>query len=77
MATWSAQRSVEGAGAAGLSSLLGAAGMQGLRRLVPRRVAGTAPLMIGAAVSSRLNRRATESLAARVLDDLRTGRSPE
>jgi len=76
MATWSAQRSVEGAGAAGLSSLLGAAGVQGLRRLVPRRVAGTAPLMIGAAVSSRLNRRATESLAARVLDDLRAGRPP-
>jgi hypothetical protein len=80
LASWSAQRPVEGAGAAGLSSLLGVAGMQGLRRLIPRKVAGTAsstaPLMIGAAVSRRLNRRATESLAARVLDDLRAGRSP-
>jgi hypothetical protein len=75
LAGWSAQRSVEGAGAAGLGSLLGTAGMRALRRRVTRKLAGTtvsaAPLMIGAAVNSRLNRRATESLAERVLGDLR------
>jgi hypothetical protein len=78
VASWSAQRSVEGAGAAGLGSLLGTAGMRALRRRVTRKLAGTAtsaaPLMIGAAVSSRLNRRATESLAERVLADLRADR---
>jgi hypothetical protein len=78
LASWSAQRSVDGAGAAGLGSLLGTAGMRALRRRMTRKLAGTAsaaaPLMIGAAVSSRLNRRATESLAERVLADLRAGR---
>jgi hypothetical protein len=78
LAGWSAQRSVDGAGAAGLGSLLGTAGVRALRRRVTRRLAGTAssaaPLLIGAAVSSKLNRRATESLAARVLADLRADR---
>jgi hypothetical protein len=81
LASWSAQRSVESAGAAGLGSLLGAAGARALRRPVTRKLAGTAtsaaPLMIGAAVSSRLNRRATESLARRVLADLRAERPTE
>ena len=80
LASWSAQRSVDGVGAAGLGSLLGAAGVRALRRRVTRKLAGTAssaaPLMIGAAVSSRLNRRATESLARRVLADLRGSRPP-
>jgi hypothetical protein len=80
LAGWSAQRSVDGAGAAGLGSLLGTAGVRALRRRVTRRLAGTAssaaPLLIGAAVSSKLNRRATESLAARVLADLRATRPP-
>jgi hypothetical protein len=75
LAGWSAQRSVDGAGAAGLGSLLGSAGVSALRRRVTRKLAGTAagtaPLLLGAAISSRVNRRATESLAARVLDDLR------
>jgi hypothetical protein len=75
LAAWSAQRSVDGASAAGLGSLLGTAGVRALRRQVTRKLAGTsasaAPLMIGAAISSRLNRRVTESLAARVLADLR------
>jgi hypothetical protein len=73
LASWSAQRSVDSA--AGLGSLLGTAGMRELRRRLSRKLAGTAagsaPLLLGAAVSSRVNRRATESLAARVLDDLR------
>ena len=77
LSSWSAQRSVDGAGAAGLGSLLGTAGMSALRRGVTRKLAGRAsagPLLVGAAVSSRLNRRTTESLAQRVLADLRAGR---
>jgi hypothetical protein len=54
--------------------------VRALRRQVTRRLAGSAtsaaPLMIGAAISSRLNRRATESLAALVLADLRAPRPP-
>ena len=77
LASWSARRSVDGAGS-GLGSVLGTAGVRALRRQVTRRLAGSAssaaPLMIGAALSSRLNRRATESLAARVLADLRADR---
>jgi hypothetical protein len=80
LAGWSAQRSVDGAGAAGLGSLLGTAGVRALSRRVTRRLAGKAssstPLLIGAAVSSTLNRRATESLAASVLADLRAARPP-
>jgi hypothetical protein len=79
LAGWSARRSVDVAGS-GLGSLLGTAGVRALRRQVTRRLAGSAasaaPLMIGAAISSRLNRHATESLAARVLADLRADRPP-
>jgi hypothetical protein len=75
LASWSAQRSVEASGAAGLGSLLGVAGMRALRRQVGRKVAGavpsTAPFLLGAAVGGRGNRRATEVLAERVLTDLR------
>jgi hypothetical protein len=78
LAAWSAQRSVDDAAGAGLGSLLGTAGVRALRRQVTKRLAGSAssaaPLMIGAALSSRLNRRGTESLAARVLADLRADR---
>ena len=75
LASWSAQRSVDGAGAAGLGSLFGSAGMRALqRRMTPRlarAVPGAAPFLIGAAVAGRGNRRATETLAERVLADLR------
>jgi hypothetical protein len=75
LAGWSAQRSVEGAGAAGFGSLLGTAGMRALRRRVTRRLAGNvtsaAPLLLGAALANRGNRRATEALAGKVLADLR------
>lgn len=75
LAGWSAQRSVDGAAAAGLGSLLGSAGIRALRRRVTRRLAGNvpsaAPLLIGAALANRGNRRATEALAAKVLADLR------
>jgi hypothetical protein len=78
LASWSAQRSVTGAGAAGLGSLLGSAGVRALRRRVTRRLAGNvttaAPFLLGAAIAGRGNRRATEGLAAHVLDDLRGSR---
>jgi hypothetical protein len=78
LASWSTQRSVDGAGAAGLGSLLGSAGIRALRRRVTRRLAGNvtsaAPLLIGAALANRGNRRATEALARQVLADLRGSR---
>lgn len=78
LASWSAQRSVSGAGAAGLGSVLGSAGVRALRRRVTRRLAGNvttaAPFLLGAALAGRGNRRATEALADRILTDLRTPR---
>jgi hypothetical protein len=79
LAGWSAQRSVDGARAAGIGSLLGAAGLRALRRRMTRRLAGAlpsaAPFLLGAAIAGRGNRRATEGLAERVLADLQ-GRRP-
>lgn len=73
--SWSEQRAVAGTPGADLGSLLGTAGLRALRRRMTRRLAGAvpsaAPLLVGAALSSRGNRRATESLARRVLADLR------
>jgi hypothetical protein len=80
LASWSAQRSVDGAGVAGLGSLFGGAGLRALQRRVTRRLPGAvptaAPFLIGAAAAGRLNRRATETLAERVLADLRATRPP-
>jgi hypothetical protein len=80
--SWSAQRAVDGGGAAaGLGSVLGGAGIRALQRAMPRKLAGavptTAPFLIGAAISGRGNRRATETLAERVLADLRGTRPPD
>jgi hypothetical protein len=76
LASWSAQRSVDGA--AGLGSLLGSAGVRALRRRVTRRLAGNvttaAPFLLGAALANRVNRKATEALARQVLADLRGSR---
>jgi hypothetical protein len=78
LASGSTQRSVDGAGLAGLGVLLGAAGLQALRRRVTRRLAGAipaaAPFLLGAALAGRGNRRATEALAEQVLADLRAPR---
>ena len=78
LASWSAQRSVDGAVFAGLGALLGSAGMRALPRRLTRRFAGAvpsaAPFLIGAAIAGRGNRRATETLAERVLTDLRAAR---
>jgi hypothetical protein len=75
LASWSDQRSVEGATATGVGVLLGSAGMRALSRRLTRRMARAvptaAPFLIGAALAGRGNRRATEILAARVIEDLR------
>ena len=77
LASWSDQRSVDGV-TTGLGSLLGAAGFRALRRQVTRRMARgvpvAAPFLIGAALSGRANRRATETLAEKLLADLRASR---
>ncbi|MDP5182582.1 hypothetical protein QOZ88_08015 [Blastococcus sp. BMG 814] len=75
LAGWSEQRAVRDGGVAGLGAVLGAAGVRALRRRLTRRLAGAlpaaAPFLVGAALSGRGNRRATEGLARRILDDLR------
>jgi hypothetical protein len=75
LASWSAQSSVQGLGGTGLASLLGSAGVRALRRRVTRKLAvavpSAAPFLIGAAIAGRSNRRATETLARRVLTELR------
>ena len=74
--SWSEQRAVDGAGAAALGSLLGIAGLGAVRRAMSRKllrsVPTAAPFLIGAAIAGRGNRRATETLARRVLTDLRS-----
>ena len=79
LASWSAQRAVDGAGAAGLGALLGSAGMRAVSRRMTRKLArsvpSAAPFLIGAAIAGRGNRRATETLAQSVLTDLRGKRS--
>ena len=75
LASWSAQRAVDRTGRQGLGTVLGAAGFRALRRRLGRRMArsapAAAPFLVGAALGSRGNRKATETLARRVRDDLR------
>jgi len=81
LASWSAQSSVQGLGGTGLASLLGSAGVRALRRRVTRKLAvavpSAAPFLIGAAIAGRSNRRATETLAGRVLKELRGPRAAD
>jgi hypothetical protein len=75
LASWSAQRAVDRTGTTGIGMVLGAAGFRALRRRLGRRMArsapAAAPFLVGAALGSRGNRKATETLARRVRDDLR------
>ncbi|SFL09133.1 hypothetical protein [Geodermatophilus ruber] len=79
LASWSAQRPVDGVLLTGLADGLGAAGLRALRRRLTRRLARTvpaaAPFLIGAALGGRANRRATEVLAGRVRSALRASRA--
>ena len=78
LASWSDQRAVDGTSRAGLVSVLTTAGLRSLTRRMGRRLArgipAAAPFLVGAAIAGRGNRRVTESLARRVLADLRAGR---
>jgi hypothetical protein len=71
---WTDERAVGSQAAGGVFSTLGAAGAAALRRRITRRMArGTtsmAPLMVGATLSSRANRKATVTLADRLRADL-------
>ncbi|SDP56041.1 hypothetical protein SAMN05660199_04233 [Klenkia soli] len=76
LTSWTRQRAVEsGPGGGGLLATLGSAGVNALRRRVTRRLArnvsSAAPLMIGAGLAARSNRKATGQLAEAVLADLR------
>lgn len=76
LTSWSRQRAVDGS-PAGVAVVLGTAGMRALRHRVGRRLArnvsAAAPFLLGAALASRVNRRATEALGARLRADLRPG----
>ena len=76
LTSWTRQRAVEsGPGGGGLIATLGSAGVNALRRRVTRRLArnvsSAAPLLLGAGLAARSNRRATGQLAEAVLADLR------
>jgi hypothetical protein len=76
LASWTQQRAVEsGSGGGGLVATLGSAGVNALRRRVTRRLArnvsSAAPLLLGAGLAARSNRKATGQLARAVLADLR------
>jgi hypothetical protein len=79
LSAWSGQRAVDGA-AGGLVALLGGVGLTELRRRLSRRlvraVPTAAPFLLGAAIAGAGNRRATETLAQRVRDDLRRHHGP-
>jgi hypothetical protein len=70
---------VDRAGITGLGSL-GAVGLRAVRKRLTRRLAGSAssaaPLLIGAALGGRVNRKATETLGRRLRTDLRGSRPP-
>lgn len=74
LASWSAQRSVRDAG---LNGLLTSTALSMVRRRIGRRLVrsapAAAPLLVGAALAGRGNRRATEVLAQRIRRDLRLG----
>jgi hypothetical protein len=75
LASWTSQRAVDSGARQGMGAVLGTAGLRALSRRLTRRLAGSvgsaAPLLVGAAIGGRANRRATENLARRVRADLR------
>jgi hypothetical protein len=75
LTSWTTQRAVGSTGSSGLISVIGAAGAAALRRRVTRRLARSttsmAPLLVGATLAARSNRKATAVLADRLRSDLR------
>jgi hypothetical protein len=74
VSSWTDQRAVGSEAAGGVFSALGSAGAAALRRRITRRMARSttsmAPLMLGATLASRANRKATVTLAERLRADL-------
>ncbi|KGH45540.1 hypothetical protein IN07_15570 [Modestobacter caceresii] len=74
LASWSTQRAVGSASSGGLFAALSTAGTAALRRRITRRLArsttSVAPLLVGATLAARGNRRATAALADRLRADL-------
>ncbi|GHE08039.1 hypothetical protein [Klenkia taihuensis] len=77
LTSWTHQRAVDtgDGGGGGLLATLGSAGVNALRRRVTRRLArnvsSAAPMLLGAGLAARSNRKATSQLAEAVLADLR------
>ncbi|MGY1839788.1 MULTISPECIES: hypothetical protein [unclassified Modestobacter] len=80
LASWSTQRAVGTASSGGVFGMIGSAGAAALRRQLTRRLARSttslAPLLVGATLAARGNRKATVALADRVRADLRTPLPP-
>ncbi|GAB4079801.1 hypothetical protein [Modestobacter muralis] len=74
LASWTTQRAVGTGGSGGLLSMLGTAGASAVRRRLTRRMARSttsmAPLLLGASLAARSNRKATVTLADRLRADL-------
>jgi len=74
LASWTTQRAVGSSGSGGLLSMLGTAGASAVRRRLTRRMARSttsmAPLLVGASLAARGNRKATVTLADRLRADL-------
>jgi len=78
LTSWTTQRAVgTGGGRTGLLSTLSAAGSAALRRRITRRLARSttsmAPLLVGATLAARGNRKATADLSDRLRADLGLG----
>jgi hypothetical protein len=78
LSSWTSQRAVGNAGAAGLFSMISTAGATALRRQITRRLARSttsmAPLLVGATLAARGNRKATVALADKLRADLHIDR---
>ena len=74
LSSWADQRAVGSAASSGLLSVIGSAGAAALRRRISRRLARSttsmAPLLVGATLAARSNRKATVVLADRLRADL-------
>jgi hypothetical protein len=74
LASWTTQRAVGSTSSGGLFSAISSAGAAALRRRITRRLARSttsmAPLLVGATLAARGNRKATVALADRLRQDL-------
>jgi hypothetical protein len=75
LSSWTTQQAVGSAGSSGLLATISTAGAAALRRRITRRLARSttsmAPLLVGATLAARGNRKATVALADRLRRDLR------